>query len=1042
MKQNGVSDDALLLSFFRYSLTHHAIAWYDRLPRNSIRSFDDMMRKFLSKHFSLSMVTKLRNEITKFEQEPHESLFEVWERYKLSIDWCPNHNMLLVTQIDMFYNGLTLSHWDTINAAAGGTFMQKTPKECYELIENMTAHHNHWDTLAIREETSRSISSTFTIESPGVVRQLEMMNKNFLEMMRQFQTVKAVDTKCVTCGGPHSFIECPAVGGYTQETAYATTGRGNNFNQAPTHQTKVNFQAYMKANDAVMKNMQTQMTSLTTSNIELKNMFGQFMKMNTASSSCTGSIPSNTIPNPREDLKVITTRSGVTLAGPSVSLPPPPPSKEVDQEPKTITNQKLREKDDNLALKFVENFRNLHFELSFTDALLHMPKFSLMFKSLLNNKEKLFDLAMTSVNENCSVVILKKLPEKLGDPDKFLIPCDFTEFNECLALADLGASINLMSLSIWKKISLPELSSTQMILELANRSKTRPTGIAEDVFVKVGKFLFPTDFVVVDYVVDPLVSLIIERPFLRTGGALIDVYGKELTLCVDDEAITFKVGQTSKYSYNDAESINQIDVIDVACEEYVQGVLGFSDNSKSGNPTPISDLIIALSSPSLTPFEGGDFILEEIKACLTSKLIPPGIDDTDLDLEGDIHLLEELLNNDPSLFPLPLKELNVEEIKTIKSSIYEPPELKLKGLPSHLEYAFLEGTDKLPVIISKELKDKEKSTLLKVLKSHKRAIIWKISDIKGINPRFCTHKILMEDDFKPTVQHQRRVNPKIHKVIKKEVIKLLDAGLIYPISDSPWVSPVHCVPKKGGITVVENKDNELMPTRCEDTNLVLNLEKWHFMVKEDIVLGHKLSKSGIEVDRAKVDVIAKIPHPTSIKVLSKTIVYTDHSALKHLLAKQDAKPRLLRWILLLQEFDCSGGFSFYKNLIDSSTSWFADFANYHARNFIVKGMSSEQKKKFFKDVKHYFWDDPYLFKICADQMIRRCVHGQEAVDILTACHNGPTEGHHGANLTAKKVFDSGFYWPTIYRDAHDLVTRCAACQRQGKISQRDEMPDS
>ncbi|GJZ91167.1 hypothetical protein Tco_0663094 [Tanacetum coccineum] len=149
----------------------------------------------------------------------------------------------------------------------------------------------------------------------------------------------------------------------------------------------------------------------------------------------------------------------------------------------------------------------------------------------------------------------------------------------------------------------------------------------------------------------------------------------------------------------------------------------------------------------------------------------------------------------------------------IKFSIDDPLELELKDLPSHLEYAFLEGTDKLPVIISKELKDEEKATLLKVLKSHKRAIAWKISDIKGIYPSFCTHKILMKDDFKPAVQHQRRVNPKIHEVIKKEVIKLLDARLIYPISDSPWVSPIHCVPKKGGMTIVENEDNELIPTR-------------------------------------------------------------------------------------------------------------------------------------------------------------------------------------------------------------------------------------
>nr|GFB63290.1 reverse transcriptase domain-containing protein [Tanacetum cinerariifolium] len=212
-------------------------------------------------------------------------------------------------------------------------------------------------------------------------------------------------------------------------------------------------------------------------------------------------------------------------------------------------------------------------------------------------------------------------------------------------------------------------------------------------------------------------------------------------------------------------------------------------------------------------------------------------------------------------------------------------------------------------------------------------------------------------------------------------------------------------------------------------------------------------------------------------IMNKCIVHTDHSALKYLFAKKDAKARLLWWVLLLQEFDfdvldTKGADNLaadhlsrlekpYENVLDpkeinetfpletlstvtfrgdSSALWFADFANYHAGNFIVKGMSSQQKNKFFKDVKHYFWDDPFLFKICADQVIWRCVHGKEALDILKACHNRPTGGHHCANLTAKKVFDSGFFWPTIYKDAHELVKNCDSCQRQGKISKRDEMP--
>ncbi|GJX79689.1 reverse transcriptase domain-containing protein, partial [Tanacetum coccineum] len=196
-----------------------------------------------------------------------------------------------------------------------------------------------------------------------------------------------------------------------------------------------------------------------------------------------------------------------------------------------------------------------------------------------------------------------------------------------------------------------------------------------------------------------------------------------------------------------------------------------------------------------------------------SKIIGKEIDDSYYDSEGDILLLEEFLNDDPSSPPLPLQELKVIEPKNEKSSIDEPPEVELKDLPPHLEYTFLEGTDKLPIIIAKDLKDEEKSALIKVLKSQKRALAWQLFDIKGINPEFCTYKILMEDDFKPAVQHQRRVNPKIHEVIKKEVLKLLDARLIYPILDSPWVSPVHCVPKKGGFTVVENEENKFIPTR-------------------------------------------------------------------------------------------------------------------------------------------------------------------------------------------------------------------------------------
>nr|GEX37997.1 reverse transcriptase domain-containing protein [Tanacetum cinerariifolium] len=759
----------------------------------------------------------------------------------------------------------------------------------------------------------------------------------------------------------------------------------------------------------------------------------------------------------------------------------------------------------------------MSFTISFTDALILMPKFASTLKALIGNKEKLSEMAKTPMNEHCSAVILNKLPKKLGDPGKFLIPCEFPGMDECLVLADLGASINLLPLSMWEGLLLSELTPTCMTLELVDRSVSKPIGIAKDVSVKVGVFHFPADFVVVDFEPDPRVPLILERCFLKTDRALIDVHKGELTLLIGNEAITYNLDQTSRYSANyDQMMANKINAIYMACEEYSQEVLGFSDVTASGSPTPSDDPIVSTTSPTLTPFRDSDFLLfEEADAFLGLKddLDSSEFDPFYYDPKGDILLLEAILNSKP-LPPLPnheqnipsfKKELKACEAKTVKSSVDEPPEVKLKDLPPHLEYAFLEGDNKFPVIIAKELGNEEKSALIKVLKSHKRAIAWKLFDIQ-------------------------------------EVEKLLDAGLIYPISDSPWVSPVHCVPEKGGFTVVENEENELIPTRlvtgwqekttftcpygtfdyrrmpfglcnapgmfqrcmlaifhdmvektmevfmddfsvfgnsfekylsrldkmlqrCEDTNLCLNWEKSHFMVKEGIVLGQKISKNGTEVDKAKVDVITKLPHPTTVKV------HTDHSALKYLFAKKDAKAGLLQWVLLLQEFDfkvidTKGAENLtadhlsrlenpYENVLDpkeinetfpletlsivtfhgnSSAPWFADFANYHAGNFIVKGMSSQQKNKFFKDV------NPLLFKICADQVIWRCVHGKEALDSLEACHNGPTGGHHYGNLTAKKVFDAGFFWPTIYKDAYEFVKNCDSCQRQGKISQRDETP--
>nr|GFA50143.1 DNA-directed DNA polymerase [Tanacetum cinerariifolium] len=498
--------------------------------------------------------------------------------------------------------------------------------------------------------------------------------------------------------------------------------------------------------------------------------------------SSLSSLPSNTILNPKGEAKAITTINGMSYKEPPI----PPPDVE-EQEPKEVTmDTKLPSTED-----------------------IQPP--SVQVQVQLLEEEQI---------EKPFVVILKA-------KSNLLYPSRLTkekiQFDNCLALADLGASINLMPLSIWKKLKLPMLNDTKMVLELADRTISKPTGVAENVFVKVGKFYFLADFVVLDFIADPRVPLILGRPFLSTAHVLIDVYEGEIILRHDEQSLMLKCGDMPSISYNNFQSLNKVDLIDATCKEYSQKVLGFSDVVANEVSTLYFEPIVSNSSQNLTPFDESDFLLfEEADAFLAvdDEPILPEFDATYYDLERDILILEALLNDDPeplphqkNYFPTVHNDLKVIEPKNNKHSDDEPLEVELKELPPHLEYAFLGENNKWPVIISKDLSVNEKSTLIEVLKSRKKAIAWKLTDIRGIDPEFCLHKILLEDDYSPKVQSQRRVNPKIHDVIKKEVKKLLDAGLIYPIFDSPWVSPVYCVLKKGGMAIITNDENELVPTR-------------------------------------------------------------------------------------------------------------------------------------------------------------------------------------------------------------------------------------
>nr|GEW93680.1 reverse transcriptase domain-containing protein [Tanacetum cinerariifolium] len=653
LKFRDVPNDVIKLRMIPYSLKGNA---YDKEPPNSILTWDDLVNKFVNQFFLPSKTTHPKNEISRFTQRFEETFRVAWERFKKMLRACPHHRFMKLAQIDTFYNGLNDNDQDSLNAAAGGILLIKTTREALQIIENKSkvGYLRNKPYVSRMNTTSRDNASKSYDNIDKLADQISTLVDIFAKKIVTPASVKAVEESCVTCGGNHAYYNCPNTDSNQSSVCVAT----GTYNQVAPQNRASNYMA--PPGFAPVQNGQNRI------NPRLR-VFS-----------------SNTIPNPKDEMKAITTRSGVAYEGPSILIPkkvveqeteeiedkeqlnfqgstahiqPPPPvililkldvlkilPKPNLPYPSRLNDQKLREKATNQMEKFFQIFQDLHFDISFADALLLMPKFASTIKSLLINKDKLFELAKIHLNENRLVMLLKKLPKKLGDPGKFLIPCDFPGMDVCHALADVGVSINLMPLSIGKKLSLPKLTPTRMTLELVDSSITRLKGVAEDVFVKAGKFHFLIDFVVVDFEADPRVPLIL--------------------------AVTFNLNQTTRYSstYDDF-LVNQIDIIDVAREEYAKEILGFSSNSLGGSPTSTFEPILSDSSLFLTPFEGSNFILKEIEAYLKDDSVSPEIDHANFDPEGDIFLIEKLLNDDP----LQLPSMDIKEVIKAKSSIEEPP---------------------------------------------------------------------------------------------------------------------------------------------------------------------------------------------------------------------------------------------------------------------------------------------------------------------------------------------------------------------------------
>lgn len=1403
--------DAFRLRAFPFSLEDKAKRWLFSLPAGSITTWNTCIQAFLTKYFPASKITNLRKKITGVMQESDESFATYYERFKELCESCPSHGISESNLLTYFYEGLKPLERELLDAAAGGSFLEKPATEGRTLLNQRALNTQQYEGMTLQQ--TRKVSEASSSSTSAELAKLTSVITKLLES-KPPQPQPPATLVCGICllDGHHN-DQCPqnvpaqgmkevnAIGGFQNNQGASRYNNYGNYNQGirnnhpgfqwrnndgclnpaapqPFQQQQLNQQRPQNVGTApvqpVLTNpdydkMLSQLSSSTQVLLntqaqqgndiaELKKQMGQVVEFMGQIKGESGKLPTQTVPNPGSDFRsasVVATRSGkqhseyqqkkkptphtiilddveldpATTEAEKEKVTPPvsmaPSSSQVDPKPQgmnsipsssthanspfvmapfpsRLASKKKLETDEEI----LEIFKKVQVNLPLIECLKQVPKYAKFLKELCTTRRQTREKKIVKVNATVSAVIQRRLPPKLKDPGSFSVPCVIGSRSFNNVMLDLGASINVMPYTLYQALGLPALKKDDVIIQLADRSETYPRGYVEDVLVQVNQLIFPADFYVVDIEDSDIntTPMLLGRPFMRTARTKIDVFSGTFSMEFDGDRIEFNIFDAMRHPSASVNSCFSVDIVDTLAQAHLD--------------TQGKDMLdLVLQEGAGRTRLGDDALFND----LWLEMVPVACE--------VLALLDAAQAEIRHFSPMPI----IFGENKMLPSIVQAPELELKVLPEHLKYAYLGESETLPVIISATLEAKQEHKLVEVLKKHKTAIGWTLADIKGINPAHCVHRILLEDGAKPSREAQRRLHPPMMEVVKKEVIKLYDCGVIYPISDSRWVSPVQVVPKKSGITVVKNEDNELVPQRavtghrvcidyrklnattrkdhfplpfidqmlerlagrayycfldgysgynqisiaeedqekttftcpfgtfayrrmpfglcnapgtfqrcmlaifsdyiekiievfmddfsvfgdsfdaclsnlelilqrCVETKLVLNWEKCHFMVTQGIVLGHIISAKGIEVDKAKVDLVRHLPSPTSVREVrsflghagfyrrfikdfshiarplcrllqkevtfefdeecqqafdklkelltsapilcapdwslpfelmcdasdyavgavlgqrkdkkpyaiyyasrtldeaqmnytttekellavvfaldkfrsyllqTKVIVYTDHAALKYLMAKKDAKPRLIRWILLLQEFDIEvRDKKGVENVVADHLSrivqdkvehvdikerfpdeqlfrvqtssqelpWYADIVNYLVTREFPADMPKAKRDHLKYVARQYVWDEPYLWKHCADALIRRCVPDNEHRSILEFCHNEACGGHFGSKKTALKVLEAGFFWPSLFKDAADLCASCDRCQRSGNIGPRDQLP--
>ncbi|CAM8983891.1 unnamed protein product [Rhodiola kirilowii] len=1339
-KPRNVPVEYVYLKLFPSSLYGDAKEWLQNQEPGTFRTWDHLANSFLNKFFPPSRTKKFIDYILTFSQRDNELFHQAYDRFKHYLKECPHHNFRKADLMRYFYLGMSKEAKNQMDTASGGAIMELPASQGFKIVDKIATNSDRYqgvdhkkmgkprddssncalkDQMAdLTKKVENMISMVNCVEATKAKAEKEKIptqqacflcastrhtTKNFPEGRYEddddgYEEAHYVNQQRNYASNPNSttrnyeppqrrasnesnFVPKPQGQGNYQGTyqrqgygsnqnqgqaSYSTQGQGSNQNSQYSNQGNYQrpYQAKPQMNDQGPSNSQRQAPSNNQDNTMMSMMaqmldnqketnkrmeqleaHNKMLENQVAQQAVAlkqmGKLPSQPDVNSIEHVDAITLKSGKILPTPQGKSSPDGKDKEggmakenLEDEPQAPAEEEKKDEEPILMRKYVPM----------------VPFPQRLNKSKLDTHFQRF------------VEMLKKLYVTLPFHEVITQNPTYAKF-----LKDI--------------VSNRELHPTTISLKLADRSSRTPRGVLRDVPIKVGKFFIPVDFYVLEMDVEQEMPVILGRPFLNTVEAVIRCGEGSIELKIGDEKLKFFLKNAMKTPISSFEC----NLLDISCE-----------------------------SLELTSFESEVMDLDDSSMHFSSLLDMEDEEMYDLSWAEEEKLLDAC-QGDGNQVP--------------KGKEFEG---ELKPLPSNLRYEFLGSNSMHPVIVGANLNENETSKLLHVLKNNKKALGYSIDDLKGISPSLCMHRINVDENAKPSREFLRRLNPNLSEVVFKEITKLRDAGIIYSVPDSEWVSPIHVVPKKGGLTVVQNDKGELVPTRtvngwrmcidyrklnkatkkdhfpipfidqmlerlaghkyfcfldgysgfhqipilpddqrkttficpygtfafrrmpfglcnapgtfqrcmmsifsdyiekcmevfmddfsihgtsfddcltnlshvlarCIETGLVLNLEKCHFMVQEGIVLGHLISSRGVEVDKAKVQVIEQLPPPKDQKgvrsflghagfyrrfikdfskiakplthllcndvkfvfdegcveafeklkkalvsapivqppkwdlpfelmcdasdfaigavlgqrvdkrlhvvyyvskvldnaqsnytttekellavvyafekfrpylVGSKTIVYTDHAAIKYLMAKKDAKPRLIRWVLLLQEFNIeikdkkgvenvvadhlsriehfdTKRFSMpirdsflgeYLLSVQDEAPWYADYVNYLTCDILPNDLDHNQRRKFLHDVSRYFWDDPFLYKLCADGIYRKCVTKDDAKGIIDCCHSSSYGGHGSTSKTVAKVLQSGFYWPNIFKDTYDFVKSCNECQRTGNIARRDEMP--